>query len=101
MIDVNKIKIGDIFSEEIVNNLTRTQIVQYAGVSGDYNPIHTDEIFATKVAGYPSVFAHGMLTMGMTGKMITNLVGDGNLKNFSIRFKKFETKYFQIQFFNE
>jgi acyl dehydratase len=86
MIDVNKIKIGDIFSEEIVNNLTRTQIVQYAGVSGDYNPIHTDEIFATKVAGYPSVFAHGMLTMGMTGKMITNLVGDGNLKNFGVRF---------------
>ena len=41
MIDVNEIKIGDIFSEEIVNNLTRTQIVQYAGVSGDYNPIHT------------------------------------------------------------
>ena len=72
MIDVNEIKIGDIFSEEIVNNLTRTQIVQYAGVSGDYNPIHTDEIFATEVAGYPSVFAHGMLTMGMTGKMITN-----------------------------
>ena len=86
MIDVNKIKIGDIFSEEIVNNLTRTQIVQYAGVSGDYNPIHTDEIFATKVAGYPSVFAHGMLTMGMTGKMITNLVGDGNLKNFGVNF---------------
>ena len=86
MIDVNEIKIGDIFSEEIVNNLTRTQIVQYAGVSGDYNPIHTDEIFATEVAGYPSVFAHGMLTMGMTGKMITNLVGDGNLKNFGVRF---------------
>ena len=86
MIDVNEIKVGDIFSEEIVNNLTRTQIVQYAGVSGDYNPIHTDEIFATEVAGYPSVFAHGMLTMGMTGKMITNLVGDGNLKNFGVRF---------------
>jgi acyl dehydratase len=86
MIDVNEIKVGDIFSEEIVNNLTRTQIVQYAGVSGDYNPIHTDEIFATKVAGYPSVFAHGMLTMGMTGKMITNLVGDGNLKSFGVRF---------------
>ena len=66
MIDVNEIKIGDIFSEEIVNNLTRTQIVQYAGVSGDYNPIHTDEIFATEVAGYPSVFAHGMLTVSYT-----------------------------------
>ena len=86
MIDADKIKIGDTFEEVIVDNLTRTQIVQYAGVSGDYNPLHTDEIFATQVAGYPTVFAHGMLTMGMTGKMITNLIGDGNLKNFGVRF---------------
>ena len=86
MIDVNNIKVGDTFEEVIVDNLTRTQIVQYAGVSGDYNPLHTDEIFATQVAGYPTVFAHGMLTMGMTGKMITNLIGDGNLKNFGVRF---------------
>ena len=51
----------------LVDDLTRTQIVQYAGASGDYNPLHTDEKFATEVAGYPRVFAHGMLTMGMTG----------------------------------
>ena len=86
MININNVKIGDTFEEVIVDNLTRTQIVQYAGVSGDYNPLHTDEIFATQVAGYPTVFAHGMLTMGMTGKMITNLIGDGNLKNFGVRF---------------
>tara|TARA_S200000501_G_scaffold101641_1_gene95153 strand:+ start:4450 stop:4863 length:414 start_codon:yes stop_codon:yes gene_type:complete len=86
MINVNDIKVGDTFEEVIVDNLTRTQIVQYAGVSGDYNPLHTDEIFTTQVAGYPSVFAHGMLTMGMTGKMLTNLVGDDNLKNFGVRF---------------
>ena len=66
--------------------VTEADIVHFAGISGDYNPLHTDEIFTTQVAGYPSVFAHGMLTMGMTGKMLTNLVGDDNLKNFGVRF---------------
>src|SRR4029077_14946670 len=70
----------------VVEDLKRTQIVQYAGASGDYNPLHTDEVFATQVAGYPSVFAHGMLTMGMTSRMVTDLVGDGRLRTFGGRF---------------
>ncbi|HJY83800.1 MAG TPA: MaoC/PaaZ C-terminal domain-containing protein [Candidatus Binatia bacterium] len=82
------LKVGDTHEEHIVNNLTRTQLVQYAGASGDYNPIHTDEVFTTKVAGYPSVFAHGMLTMGMTGKMLTNYVGDGRLTKYGVRFTR-------------
>jgi acyl dehydratase len=77
---------GMTFSAVVVENLSRTQIVQYAGASGDYNPLHTDEVFATQVAGYPSVFAHGMLTMGMTGRMLTDLVGDGRLVSFGGRF---------------
>ena len=40
----------------------------------------------TKIAGYPTVFAHGMLTMGMTGRMVTNYVGDGTLKKYGVRF---------------
>ncbi len=82
------LKVGDTHEEHIVNNLTRTQLVQYAGASGDYNPVHTDEVFTTKVAGYPSVFAHGMLTMGMTGKMLTNYVGDGRLTKYGVRFTR-------------
>ena len=78
--------VGDTYSECLVEDLKRTQIVQYAGASGDYNPLHTDEIFTTKVAGYPSVFAHGMLTMGMTGRMLTDYVGDGRLTKFGVRF---------------
>jgi acyl dehydratase len=77
---------GATYTATVVENLTRTQIVQYAGASGDYNPLHTDEVFATQVAGYPSVFAHGMLTMGMTGRMLTDLVGDGRLTRFGGRF---------------
>jgi acyl dehydratase len=80
------LKTGDRHTERVVENLTRTQIVQYAGASGDYNPIHTDELYTTKVAGYPSVFAHGMLTMALTGKMLTNWVGDGRLTKFGVRF---------------
>ena len=82
----SELKVGDSHTERVVDNLTRTQIVQYAGASGDYNPIHTDEVYTTKVAGYLSVFAHGMLTMGLTGKMLTNYVGDGRLTRFGVRF---------------
>ena len=81
------VSVGDEHEELVVDNLTRTQIIQYAGASGDYNPLHTDEIFTTKVAGYPTVFAHGMLSMGMTGKMLTNLVGDGRLTKFGVDFR--------------
>ena len=79
-------KVGDSFTLRLVEDLKRTQIVQYAGSSGDYNPLHSDELFTTKIAGYPSVFAHGMLTMGMTGKLLTDTVGDGNLKKYGVRF---------------
>ena len=82
----SELKIGDSYQEEICNNLSRSQIVMYAGTSGDYNPLHSDEIFTTEIAGYPSVFAHGMLTMGMTGKMLTNYVGDGQLTYYGVRF---------------
>ncbi len=85
-LSASKLKVGDTHSARLVEDLKRTQIVQYAGASGDYNPLHTDEVFTTKVAGYPSVFAHGMLTMGMTGKMLTDYVGDGRLTKYGVRF---------------
>jgi acyl dehydratase len=85
-LSASKLKVGDTHTARLVEDLKRTQIVQYAGSSGDYNPLHTDEIFTTKVAGYPSVFAHGMLTMGMTGKMLTDYVGDARLTKYGVRF---------------
>jgi len=85
-LSASKLKVGETHTARLVDDLSRTQIVQYAGASGDYNPLHTDEIFTTKVAGYPSVFAHGMLTMGMTGKMLTDYVGDARLTKYGVRF---------------
>ena len=82
------VKVGDTRSQLLVDDLSRTQLVQYAGASGDYNPIHTDEVFAKEVAGYPSVFAHGMLTMGMTGRLLTDWFGDGRLTSYGVRFLK-------------
>ncbi|MGH6956315.1 MAG: MaoC/PaaZ C-terminal domain-containing protein [Caulobacteraceae bacterium] len=85
-LSASKLKVGQTHTARLVEDLKRTQIVQYAGASGDYNPLHSDEIFTTKVAGYPSVFAHGMLTMGMTGKMLTDYVGDARLTKYGVRF---------------
>ena len=85
-LSASNLKAGDTYTECLVDDLSRTQIVMYAGASGDYNPVHTDEKFTKEIAGYPSVFAHGMLTMGMTGRMITNYVGDGRLTKYGVRF---------------
>ena len=86
MTAAGELAVGQTFETVVCEDLKRTQIVQYAGASGDYNPLHTDEIYATKIAGYPSVFAHGVLTMGLTGQAIAGLVGAENLVRFGVRF---------------
>ena len=72
----------------LVENLTRGHIIQYAGVAGDFSPQHTDEIYNTQVAGYPAIFAPGMLTMGMLGRALTDWVGDGVLQTFGFQFRR-------------
>jgi acyl dehydratase len=71
----------------VSHELTRTDLVMYAGASGDFNPMHHDEVKA-KEAGLPSVFGHGMFSMGLLGRAITDWVGIGNLRNFKVRFTK-------------
>jgi acyl dehydratase len=78
--------VGTRHAAVIVDGLTRTQIVQYAGASGDFNPLHTDEVYATEVAGFPSVFAHGMLTMALTGRALTEWLEGVQLTRFGGRF---------------
>jgi acyl dehydratase len=69
----------------VVENLTRTDLVRYAGASGDFNPIHHDEEFA-KMAGNPTVFGHGMLTAGFVARCVTDFVGVDNLRGYKVRF---------------
>ena len=80
-----QVKEGDEVPAFVVENLTRTDLVKYAGASGDFNPIHHDEGFS-KVAGNPTVFGHGMLTAGFVGKCVTDFVGAENLRTFKVRF---------------
>ncbi|MFJ3777321.1 MaoC/PaaZ C-terminal domain-containing protein [Streptomyces sp. NPDC090075] len=81
------VKVGETRESVLVADLKRTRIVQYAGASGDFNPLHTDERFAVATAGYPGVFAHGMLTMGLTGRVLTDWVGAEALLRYGVRFK--------------
>jgi acyl dehydratase len=69
------------------HTLTRTDMVVYAGASGDFNPMHHDEIKAT-AAGMPSVFGHGMLSAGLLATALTRYVGLGNLRRYQVRFTK-------------
>ena len=71
----------------VSHELTRSDLVAYAGASGDFNPMHTDEVSAKK-AGLPSVFGHGMFSMGLLGRALTDWAGVGNLAEYRVRFTK-------------
>jgi len=71
----------------IEHTLGRTDLVKYAGASGDFNPMHTDEV-AAQAAGLPSVFGHGMFSMGLLGRALTDYAGVGNLQKYKVRFTK-------------
>ncbi len=65
--------------------ISRHRLALYCGASGDHNPIHVDTDFATK-AGFPDVFAHGMLVMGYLGQALTDAVSPDRIRAFSTRF---------------
>jgi acyl dehydratase len=79
------VKEGDAIPPFVVEGLSRTDLVKYAGASGDFNPIHHDEEFA-RSAGNPTVFGHGMLTAGFVGRCVTDFVGAENLRRYKVRF---------------
>lgn len=70
------------------NRVDRAQLVQYAGASGDFNPIHWNDEFA-KAVGLPGVISHGMFTMALVARMLGDWAGDpGVVKKLSVQFRK-------------
>lgn len=68
--------------------ITRADLIRYAGASGDFNPIHWSHRIATEV-GLPDVIAHGMLTMALAGRLLTEWSGDpGSVVEIGTRFAK-------------
>ena len=68
--------------------ITRTDLVRYAGASGDFNPLHWNARFAIGV-GLPDVIAHGMFTMATAARLVTDWIGDpGAIVDYSVRFTK-------------
>ncbi|WP_204165026.1 MaoC/PaaZ C-terminal domain-containing protein [Rhodococcus oxybenzonivorans] len=85
---ISELSVGDTRESIVVRDLSRTQIVMYAGASGDFNPLHSDEVYSVEVAGYPTVIAHGQLTMGLAAKLFTDWIVDGELTGFGVRFQR-------------
>ena len=83
---MNKIEIGVELAPKTFN-INRKLLVAYANASGDQNPIHQDEAFAKSV-GLPDVIAHGMLTMALAGKYLSDISGSQNVLEFSAKFIK-------------
>lgn len=69
-----QLAVGDVVADHTYW-ITRENLIRYAGASGDFNPIHWNERVATSV-GLPNVIAHGMLTMGLAGRLLTDWLGD-------------------------
>lgn len=82
---VDDLNVGDPIPSLTTAPITETQLVRYAGASGDFNPIHTVHHVAEK-AGLGGVISHGMLVMGLMGRAITDWVGVAPLRQFGVRF---------------
>jgi acyl dehydratase len=82
-----ELSVGDEAPALVVEKLTRTNFVRYAGASGDFNPMHHDDTIATSV-GNPSVFGHGMLTAGLMARVVKDWFGPEALRRYQVRFSK-------------
>ncbi len=79
--------VGDAAPPLVIENLSRTHFVRYAGASGDFNPMHHDDTIAASV-GNPSVFGHGMLTAGLMARVVKDWLGPEAIRKINVRFAK-------------
>jgi acyl dehydratase len=79
------LEVGDELPALVKGPIAQIQLTRYAGASGDFNPIHQDDEFA-KAAGMGGVFAHGMLSMGFVGQVVTDWAGPGAVRKLGVRF---------------
>ncbi len=82
---VDDVKVGDELPPLVKGPIQQIQLTRYAGASGDFNPIHQDDEFA-RAAGMGGVFAHGMLSMGFVGQVVTDWAGPAAVRKLSVRF---------------
>lgn len=83
----DEIQPGEEIGRLVKGPIDKMQLVKYAGASGDYNLIHTDEETARQ-AGLPGVIAHGMLGMGFLAQLAAEIVGKhGFVRHIRVRFK--------------
>ncbi|MEK4029184.1 MULTISPECIES: MaoC/PaaZ C-terminal domain-containing protein [Bacillaceae] len=86
MLTYSELQEGQVLESLTKPAVTKVQLVKYAGASGDFNPLHTDDEFAKSI-GMPGVIAHGMLIMGFLGEYVMHIAGvTAESTNFRMRF---------------
>ncbi|MBP2257593.1 MaoC/PaaZ C-terminal domain-containing protein [Virgibacillus alimentarius] len=85
MKSLSDLQIGESLDPITLQPVSRLDLIQYAGASGDFNPIHTIDAAAEK-AGLPGIIAHGMWTMGNLSKLFTPYYEEGFIQDYQIRF---------------
>lgn len=85
MISATVVAAGDLAEPKTFGPITRTDIVRYAGASGDFNPIHHDEGFAV-AAGFPTVFSVGMFQAALLGAFAADWLGAAAIRRLTVRF---------------
>ena len=78
-------KVGELLPELLIEPISRASLALHASASGDHNPIHIDTDYTTQI-GLPDIIAHGMLTMGYLGHILTNNINQSKILEFDVQF---------------